>query len=175
MGKNKLRVKYVRMWERRKCQKSVKSVSWVSQQPLKQKVMAYSCASVSLVCFNGTLYPIFGTGVQETTIEVSVTSVLKNGAFPIGWTKSQKIQDYCFSTCSQLCDLWVCLEVRRADRNSLVAKVTRDPSLSTLPLSACRVAVYSVSGCKLRRVYCDKRAGIRSCLGFEPSTVRKSL
>lgn len=35
----------------------------------------------SLKC---TLYPILGTGFQEITMEVSVTSVVKRGAFLIG-------------------------------------------------------------------------------------------
>ncbi len=44
---------------------------------IKPRVIAYSGAKTALACFNGTLYPILGTGVQETMMEVSVTSVLK--------------------------------------------------------------------------------------------------
>lgn len=59
--------------------------------------------------------------------------------------------------------------------NSQVLKVSVAPSLSTLPFSECSVAVYCVSGWRFRSVYCVRRLGRCNCLGFDPSTVRKSL
>lgn len=55
----------------------------------------------------------------------------------------------------------------------LVVNTVDSPSLSVFSCSECSVAVYAVSGFRLRRVYWVRRAGRRSCLGLEPSTVRK--
>lgn len=49
-----------------------------------------------------TLYPMRGTGVQEIIIEVSVTSVLKCGALPIGGsTNTERV--YMYLECVHVC------------------------------------------------------------------------
>lgn len=58
--------------------------------------------------------------------------------------------------------------------HSLVVNTAVSPGLSVFSCSACNVAEYSVLGFRLRRVYWERRAGRRSCLGLEPSTVRNS-
>lgn len=66
------------------------------------------------------------------------------------------------------------LHIGTCIRHSLVVNTAVSPSLSVFPCSECSVAEYSVSGFRLRRVYSVRREGRRSCLGLEPSTVRKS-
>lgn len=122
------------------------------------------------VCSRCTLYPMRGTGVQEITIEVSVTPVLKWGALPMGGSAkihSTVVRSAKFHVMSTTLFLMQHL-------NSLVVNWAVSPSLSMLSCSACSVAEYTVSGFRLSRVYWVRREGSRSCVGVEPSTVRKS-